>query len=246
MKIRRKKDLKSVVRGDERGVLLFGIIVVVAILGIMYFKGYILQSTETRRVREVELEAKLSQIRKAFDAAKKDDKFKEQVGYDALDETTSSEQIQERVIGALKNSSQYRTSASHRKMDTNAVYLRQEFGAPLLDVNDNTDLEPYRNINVGWRIAYNRVNSSSFEGDSFLKVNRIKDMSNVSEVNQWWFATTTSVAINPATQEEYVPELLVSVTSTYDPPPETDYSGQRDVYGNRGKYGKNVVRMVVK
>jgi len=248
MRIRKPEGSISRLTGDRRGVLLFGIIVIVAVLGIMYFKGYILQSTETRRIREVELDAKLSQIRKAFDDAKNDKNFKDQVSYDSLDETTKSETVRDTVIGSLRNSSKYQAklTTAQRKMDTNAVYLRQEFDAPMLDVDDVLVDDKFSK-NVGWRIAYNRVNSSSFEGDNFMTVHRIKEMSDVAKVDQWWFATTTPVTlIDEETGQPAYYEVLIAVTSTFDPPPEIDYSGQKDSYGNRGKYGKNVLYMKVK
>ncbi|MEZ7891629.1 MAG: hypothetical protein QMC67_07765 [Candidatus Wallbacteria bacterium] len=202
-------------KNNRRGILLFGIIVIVAILGIIYFRGFTLQSTETRRVREQELDSKLSQMRRALDSAKKINDFKTKSDFDKLDESTPSGEIQEKLIKNLRGS------------DSKSVYLRQEFTAPMLDV------DAAEKLNIGWRVAVNRVNSSSFEGDNFLKVYRITEETNVSEVNQWWFGTTTDVG-------------LISVTSVYEPPPETDYPGQTDNYGNKGKYGRNVVRMTVR
>ena len=213
---------KNNVLNDRRGVLLFGMIVIVAILGIMYFKGFTLFSTETRRAREDELDSKLSQIRRALDMAKTNDNFRKDSQLDFLDETTDSRTVQKYVIGALRNKDFSRTN-----MDSKSVYLRQEFTAPLLEVDKDEKL------NVGYRIAVNRVNSSSFEGDNFMKVQKIDKLSNVSQVNQWWFTTSDD-------------STAVSIISDSDRPPEYDYPGQKDTYGNRGKYGKNVLQMVVK
>lgn len=209
-------------RNDRRGVLLFGIIVLIAILGIMYFKGFTLFSTETRRYREEDLNAKLEQIRKALDDAKKNPNFVKDTAFETLDENTDSKTVREKVIKALANKNFNRTY-----LETNSVYLRQEFEAPMLDVDTAGQW------NVGWRIAVNRVNSSSFEGDNFRRVYRITEESNVSEVNQWWFGTTTENSI-------------ISIVPDADKPLDSDYPGQRDTLGNKGKYGKNVLKMTVK
>jgi len=203
--------------------LLFGVIVIIAILGIIYFKGFTLFSTDVRRIREQELDSRLSQMRKAFDMAKNSENFKLESDFSNIDEKTDSKTVQKKVIAALKNSSGYQRTY----MDTRSVDLRQEFAAPMLEVDIDEKL------NVGWRVAVNRVNSSSFEGDEFLRIYRIIEQSNVAAVNQWWFATTTETSI-------------ISIGSDMDKPPETDYPGQRDTRGTKGKYGKNVLRMVVK
>lgn len=209
--------------GGRRGVLLFGIIMVIAILGIVYFKGFTLFSTDNRRARERELDSRLSQMRKALDMAKSNPNFVEDSNFKEIDEITPSDEVQKKLVAALRNSSSF-----HRnKMDEKSVYLRQEFDAPMLEVDRD------ENLNVGWRVAVNRVNSSSFEGENFMRLYRITEQSNVAEVNQWWFATTTEASI-------------ISVRSDSDKPPETDYPGQKDSYGNRGKYGKNVLQMKVK
>lgn len=208
---------------ERRGVLLFGIIMVIAILGIVYFKGFTLYSTENRRAREKELDSRLAQMRKALDMAKSSEAFKSDSNFAGLDEESSSEDVKNKLVAALHNSSSFQRT----KMDQKSVYLRQEFDAPLLEVDAN------ENLNVGWRVAVNRVNSSSFEGDNFMKLYRIIEQSNVAEVNQWWFATTTESS-------------LISIRTDADKPPETDYPGQRDTLGNRGKYGKNVLQMKVK
>lgn len=210
------------VKNNRRGVLLFGVIVLIAILGIMYFKGFTLFSTDTRRYREEDLNAKLEQIRKALDNAKKNPNFVKDTAFDTLDENTDSKTVREKVISALANKNFTRTY-----LETNSVYLRQEFEAPMLDV------DTAGKWNVGWRIAVNRVNSSSFEGDNFRRIYKIIDQSNVAEVNQWWFATTTENSI-------------ISVVPDADKPLDSDYPGQRDTLGNKGKYGKNVLRMTVK
>lgn len=207
----------------RRGVLLFGIIMVIAILGIVYFKGFTLFSTENRRAREHELDSRLSQMRKALDMAKSNPDFVSDSNFSEIDETTSSEDVQKKLVAALRNSSTFQRT----KMDERSVYLRQEFDAPMLEVDRDEKL------NVGWRVAVNRVNSSSFEGDNFMRIYRITEQSNVAQVNQWWFATTTENSI-------------ISVRSDSDKPPETDYPGQKDSLGNRGKYGKNVLQMKVK
>ncbi len=199
-------------RNGRRGVLLFGIIMVIAILGIVYFKGFTLFSTENRRVREHELDSRLAQMRKALDMAKKNPKFIED-SLKNLDEKSSSDQVKS-LISTLHSGSNAKNS-----------YLRQEFDAPMLDV----DID--ENLNVGWRVAVNRANESSFEGEKFRKVYNIIELSNVEEVNQWWFATTTE---------------NIEIVNYTDKPPELDYPGQRDNYGNKGKYGSNVVRMKVK
>jgi len=207
----------------RRGVLLFGIIMVIAILGIVYFKGFTLFSTENRRAREHELDSRLSQMRKALDMAKSNPDFVSDSNFSEIDEMTSSEDVQKKLVAALRNSSTFQRT----KMDERSVYLRQEFDAPMLEVDRDEKL------NVGWRVAVNRVNSSSFEGDNFMRIYRITEQSNVAQVNQWWFATTTENSI-------------ISVRSDSDKPPETDYPGQKDSLGNRGKYGKNVLQMKVK
>ena len=210
-------------RSGRRGVLLFGVIMVIAILGIVYFKGFTLFSTENRRAREHELDSRLSQMRKALDMAKSNENFKSDSDFEGLDEMTSSDDVQKKLVAALRNSSTYQRN----KMDAKSVYLRQEFDAPMLEVDVDEKL------NVGWRIAVNRVNSSSFEGDNFMKIYRITEQSNVAQVNQWWFATTTE-------------NSLISIRSDSDKPSETDYPGQRDTSGAKGKYGKNVLQMKVK
>ena len=207
----------------RRGVLLFGIIMVIAILGIVYFKGFTLFSTENRRAREHELDSRLSQMRKALDMAKSNPDFVSDSNFSEIDERTSSEDVQKKLVAALRNSSTFQRT----KMDERSVYLRQEFDAPMLEVDRDEKL------NVGWRVAVNRVNSSSFEGDNFMRIYRITEQSNVAQVNQWWFATTTENSI-------------ISVRSDSDKPPESDYPGQKDSQGNRGKYGKNVLQMKVK
>jgi type II secretory pathway pseudopilin PulG len=210
-------------RSGRRGVLLFGIIMVIAILGIVYFKGFTLFSTENRRAREHELDSRLSQMRKALDMAKNNENFRSDSDFEGLDEKTSSDDVQKKLVAALRNSSTYQRN----KMDAKAVYLRQEFDAPMLEVDVDEKL------NVGWRIAVNRVNSSSFEGENFMKIYRITEQSNVAQVNQWWFATTTE-------------NTLISIRSDSDKPSEADYPGQRDNSGAKGKYGKNVLQMKVK
>lgn len=207
----------------QRGILLFGLMVVIAILGIMYFKGYTLFSTENRRAREKELDSRLSQMRKALDLAKQNPNFIKDSHFEELDELTPSKEVKKKLVAALRNSSNFQ----RQNLDPKAVYLRQEFEAPMLEVDRD------EHLNVGWRIAVNRVNSSSFEGENFRRIYRITELSNVAEVNQWWFATTTEASI-------------ISVRSDIDKPPETDYPGQKDSFGNKGKYGKNVLIMKVK
>lgn len=210
-------------QSGRRGVLLFGVIMVIAILGIVYFKGFTLFSTENRRAREHELDSRLSQMRKALDMAKSNENFRYDSEFEDLDEKTSSDDVQKKLVAALRNSSTYQRN----KMDAKSVYLRQEFDAPMLEVDVDEKL------NVGWRIAVNRVNSSSFEGDNFMKIYRITEQSNVAQVNQWWFATTTE-------------NSLISIRADSDKPSEADYPGQRDTSGAKGKYGKNVLQMKVK
>lgn len=209
---------------SDRGVLLLGAIVIVAIIGIMYFRGAIMPSTEARRVREDELAAKLSQMRKALDEAKRNPAFLKDSTLEQLDESTTSQVVREKLIKALRNSSSY----TRTYMDTGSVYLRQEFNAPMLEVDVDEKL------NVGWRIAVNRVNSSSFEyygSTDNRRIYKIHEMSNVSEVNQWWFASTTEngvVSIVPQNEKE-----------VGGAPVDSDYPGQK-------KYGKYVLKMKVK
>lgn len=211
-------------QSGRRGILLFGIIMVIAILGIVYFKGFTLFSTENRRAREHELDSRLSQMRKALDMAKNNENFRADSDFEGLDEKSSSDEVQKKLVAALRNSSTYQRN----KMDAKSVYLRQEFDAPMLEVDVDEKL------NVGWRIAVNRVNSSSFEGENFEKIYRITEQSNVAQVNQWWFATTTE-------------NSLISIVNNSDKPSEADYPGQKGASGERtGKYGKNVLQMKVK
>ncbi|HNY13190.1 MAG TPA: hypothetical protein PKK26_16500 [Candidatus Wallbacteria bacterium] len=255
------------IKNNRRGVLLFGVVVLIAILGILYFKGFTLFSTETRRHREEDLDFKLSQMRRAVDDIKMQyEKMRRDVNESAIYDNFKKsfnpsikkyqpEMLVPPLILTSRQKSQYEIFAEYEnlqeegaatignpdnmtsngarfiqmisKNSSDSVYLRQAFEAPMLDVDTDGKW------NVGWRIAVNRVNSSSFEGGNFKRIYKIIDQSNVAEVNQWWFATTTENSI-------------ISIVDDFDRPQDSDYPGQKDSYGTKGKYGKNVLRMTVK